>query len=129
METPDIKQQFIELRAKGYSFDKIASKLGKAKQTLINWSKDLQDEIANQKALELEEIYTKYKLHKENRIETFGEMLSKIKEELTNRDLSDIPTDKLLDIFLKYEKQLKEEDLELSYKSQDEIEKKKLLSW
>ena len=56
MELISIKQEFIELRAKGWSFDKIAKKLGKAKQTLIDWSKELQDEIANRKAIELEAL-------------------------------------------------------------------------
>lgn len=45
MEILETKQQFIELRAKGWSFDKIAKKLGKAKQTLIDWSKELDKDI------------------------------------------------------------------------------------
>ena len=57
MEAIETKERFIELRAKGWSFDKIAKELGKAKQTLIDWSKELQDEIANRKALELEALY------------------------------------------------------------------------
>ena len=52
MEILETKEKFIELRAKGWSFDKIAKELGKAKQTLINWSKELEDEIDNLKALE-----------------------------------------------------------------------------
>jgi transposase-like protein len=43
METIETKRRFIELRAKGYSFDKIAKELGKAKQTLLDWSRDLRD--------------------------------------------------------------------------------------
>ena len=50
METTELKERFIDLRAKGWSFDKIAKETGKAKQTLIDWSKELQDEIANRKA-------------------------------------------------------------------------------
>ena len=96
METSNIKERFIELRAQGYSFDRIAKELGKAKQTLIDWSKDLQEEIANRKALELEALYEKYYLLKENRLQTFGAMLTKIKAEVERRDLSDVPTDKLL---------------------------------
>ena len=57
METTELKERFIELRAKGWSFDKIAKETGKAKQTLIDWSKELQDEIGNRKALELEALY------------------------------------------------------------------------
>jgi transcriptional regulator len=36
MESINTKEKFIELRAKGWSFDKIAKELGKAKQTLID---------------------------------------------------------------------------------------------
>lgn len=120
------KERFIELRAKGWSFDKIAKEIGKAKQTLINWSKELQDEIANRKALELEALYEKYYLLKEYRIETFGAMLTKIKKEVESRDLSDVPTDKLLDLFLKYDSQIKEEIIEPIYKSSEEIKEAQL---
>lgn len=120
------KERFIELRAKGWSFDKIAKELGKAKQTLINWSKELEDEIANLKALELEALYEKHYLLKENRIETFGVLLRKLKDEVMNRDLSDVPTDKLLDLLLKYESQLKDEVIEPRFKTSTEIKEDEL---
>ena len=125
MELLETKERFIELRAKGWSFDKIAKELGKAKQTLIDWSKDLQDEIANRKALELEALYESYYLLKENRLQTFGAMLTKIKEEIEGRNLSNVPTDKLLDLFLKYNSQVKEEIVEPLYKSSKEIKEER----
>lgn len=121
MELTEVKERFIELRAQGWSFDKIAKETGKAKQTLIDWSKDLQEEIANRKALELEALYEKYYLLKETRLQTFGEMLSKIKKEIEVRDLSDVSTDKLLDLLLKYSNQVKEELIEPRFKSSEEI--------
>ena len=126
MEVIEIKERFIELRAKSWSFDKIAKELGKAKQTLIDWSKELQDEIANRKALELESLYESYYLMKENRLQTFGDMLTKIKEEIERRDLSDVPTDKLLELLLKYDSQVKEEIIEPIYKSSVEIREERL---
>jgi transposase-like protein len=126
MELLETKERFIELRAKGWGFDKIAKELGKAKQTLIDWSKELQDEIANRKALELEALYETYYLQRENRIQNFGAMLSKIKKEVESRDLSDIPTDKLLDLFLKYSNQVKEEIIEPIFKSSQEIKEERL---
>jgi hypothetical protein len=125
MELIDTKQRFIELRAKSWSFDKIAKELGKAKQTLIDWSKELQDEIANLKALELEALYESYYLLRENRLQTFGAMLTKIKEEALKRDLSDVPTDKLLDLLLKYENQVKDDVIEPTYKSSQEIKEER----
>ena len=121
MEVIETKEIFIELRAKGWSFDKIAKKIGKAKQTLIDWSKELQDEIANRKALELEALYEQYYLLKETRLQTFGAMLTKIKEEVERRDLSDVPTDKLLELLLKYNSQVKEEIVEPVFKSSGEL--------
>lgn len=125
METTELKERFIELRAKGWSFDKIAKETGKAKQTLIDWSKELQDKIANRKALELEALYESYYLMRENRLQTFGAMLTKIKEEVERRDLSDVPTDKLLELLLKYNSQVKEEIVEPIYKSSQEIKEER----
>jgi hypothetical protein len=52
-------------------------------------------------------------------------MLTKIKKELENRSLSDVPTDKLLDLLLKYESQLKDEIVEPIYKSSQEIQEER----
>lgn len=121
MELIEVKEKFIELRAKGYSFDKIAKETGKAKQTLIDWGKELREEIGNRKALELETLYEKYYLLKEVRLQTFGEMITKIKTEVERRDLSDVPTDKLLELLLKYNGQINEEIVEPTFKSSQEI--------
>jgi hypothetical protein len=126
MELLEIKERFIELRAKGWSFDRIAKELGKAKQTLIDWSKELQEELVNRKSLELEALYEKHYLLKENRLQTFGELLDKLREEVIGRDFKDVPTDKLLDLFLKYNSQVKEEIVELMFKSSQEIREEEL---
>ena len=125
METIETKRRFIELRAKGYSFDKIAKELGKAKQTLLDWSRELDQEIAQAKALELDSLYESYSLYKEARLKTLGEILSKLKKEVDNRDLTDLPTDRLLDLFLKYEGVVKESLIEPVFKSSREIEEEK----
>ena len=121
MESLDIKERFIELRAKGYSFDKIAKELGKAKQTLIDWSKELQDEIANVKALELEALYEKYFLLKESKITNYGTILSKITTELKQRDFSKVNTGQLLELYLLYFEKLSQEVIEPVFKSSEEI--------
>lgn len=118
----EVKEKFIELRAKGWTFDKIAKELHKRKATLIDWSKELESEIANRKAIELEVLYEKHYLLKEQRIEKLGNLLNKIINEIENRNLKDIPTNKLFDLFLKYNKEIKEEMIEPVYKSTMEIE-------
>lgn len=109
MEILETKHRFIELRAKGYSFDKIALELNKAKQTLIDWSRELKEEIEIRKATELELIYESYFLLKKSRLQSLGDLLLRIETEIGERSLSTIPTDKLLDIYLKYSNQIKEE--------------------
>jgi len=126
METFAKKEKFIELRSKGWSFDKIAKKLKKSKPALINWSRELKEEVANRRALELEALYEEYYLLKESRIRVFGETLKKIKAELDNRNLEDVPTDKLLDAFIKYYSLFKEEYVEPSFKTDSEIAEDKL---
>jgi hypothetical protein len=126
MESIDVKEKFIELRAQGYSFDKIAKELGKAKQTLVDWSRELQEEIANRKALELEALYEKYYLLKEHRLKSFGETLSKLQKEIESRNLSDVPTDKLLDLQLKYLTFIRDEYTEPQFRSSQEIAEERI---
>jgi len=121
MEPIETKNKFIELRAKGYSFDKIAKELGKAKQTLIDWSKELEEEIANLKALELEALYEEFYLLKEDRLRRLGKILKSIEDQLLDRDLSEVATDRLLDLLLKYRAQIEEDLVEPTFKSTEEI--------
>jgi len=51
MKNLSLKEQFVELRAKGHSYSSIAKELKKSKQTIINWSKELQFEVSNLKQL------------------------------------------------------------------------------
>jgi transcriptional regulator with XRE-family HTH domain len=125
METTELKERFIELRAKGWSFDKIAKETGKAKQTLIDWSKELQDEIANRKALELEALYETYYLLKEAKIKKYGAILSKITDELESRDFNNVPTGRLLELYLLYFERLSQEVVEPNFKSSQEIKEER----
>jgi DNA-binding XRE family transcriptional regulator len=101
MKDQPTKERFIELRANGWSFDRIAKELKVSKQTLVAWSKELTLEIANLRAIELEALQEKYFLLKGKRIELFGEKLKTIREELDKRNLKDVPTEKLFDLLLK----------------------------
>lgn len=97
----DKQQDFIELRAKGNSFDTIAKQLEVSKGTLINWSRDLEDEIQNYSALELDTLKEKYLISKKHQIQSYGEQLATVREELSNRDLSDVKTEKLIEVEVK----------------------------
>lgn len=121
MISTEIKKKFIELRAKGYSFDRCSKELGKSKQALINLSKELENEISNVKALEIEALYESYYLTKQDQIRHIGTVLSNLKKEIETRNLTDIPTDKLLDLFFKYHSFIKTECLKPQFKTTSEI--------
>ncbi|MDD2840556.1 MAG: helix-turn-helix domain containing protein [Rickettsiales bacterium] len=119
------KTKFIELRAKGHSFDCIAKELQKSKQTLINWSKEFEEEIANLKATELESLFESCFVMKEQRIKLVASNLKAIQEELEKRDLKDVSTEKLIDILMKNILILKNEYIEPVFKTEEEIVSKK----
>ena len=65
MENKTDKQSlFIELRAKGNSFDRIAKELKVSKATLIGWSKELKQEVDNYTSLKRDAVFKKYKITK-----------------------------------------------------------------
>lgn len=97
-------------------------KLGVSKTTFINWSKDFENEIANLKATELESLQEKYYINKDKKITLFGEKLIAIIKELDNKDLSEVPTEKLLDLMMKYSNYLSKEGLELIFTQRSDTE-------
>lgn len=108
----ELKTQFVELRAKGYSFSKIAKKLRVSKTTVSEWNEELSEQVARLRAQELEAIQEKYALQKEARLKALGEHLRVMEKELAQRSLSDVPTEKLLELILKYHRQAQEERVE-----------------
>ena len=108
----ELQAQFIELRAKGYSLARCARLLRLSKSTLATWQQDLEAQIAGLKAIELEALQETFFLAKEARIRLLGEQVQALLEELRTRSLAEVPTDKLLDILLKFSQALREEFVE-----------------
>ena len=125
LDTPgrhELKTQFIELRAKGLSYQKISKRLKVSKSTLANWSAELEGEIASLRAMELEALYERYYLTKESRIRLLGDQLKEIQAELKKRKLEHIPTDRLMELELKILQALQEEYVEVSPLTEREIQ-------
>ena len=109
------KIRFVELRATGQSYDKIAKQLSVSKTTLIEWSREYCNEIKNAKALELERIREEYLLGREQRIRIAGAQLGQITEELLKRDLNEVPTHRLFDMQRKLVKEISENTDEMEF--------------
>lgn len=119
------KDEFIQLRAEGWTLTKASQELKIAYNTAVNWDKEFKEEIAVANAINMEEMLDKYRMTKQKRIEVLGERLMAIQDELEKRDLSDIPTPKLFEMMIKCSKSLEEEVGELVFLSEEEIQNKK----
>jgi len=106
------KHRFVVMRAKGYSYARIAKELGVSKGTLTAWNAEMEADIAQTRAMELEALQEEFSLLKEGRIRLIGEQLKAIQAEIGRRDLSKVNTDKLLELQLRYFEQLKGEYVE-----------------
>lgn len=109
MKSQDTKRQFIELRAEGLSYSKIAETLHISKSTCSEWERELRDAVAEQRQERLGELYTSYGMTKEARIKKLGEALERVDKALESADLTEVPPEKLLDYKLKYTEALKGE--------------------
>jgi hypothetical protein len=103
MKTLEDKQNFVELRARGYSYDMISEKLSISRPTLFAWSK----EVENRRAIRglrkeiVSEIQEQYDISKQVRVHIFFDFLENARNEMSKRDLSKVPTDKLMSSIVK----------------------------
>lgn len=132
MKDLETKQEFIELRAAGLSYQKISRQLGVSKQTLINWAKDLNHELANYSAIERDHLLRQFFLVKEARIKNLGSILARLEAEVGKRDFSDVPTEKLMELTLKFSNTLEKEIEPIEFQGEDsllDIEYNQTLTW
>lgn len=95
MHDVQMQQRFVQLRSQGWSFARIATELGVAKQTLINWSRKFRFEVQNARAIELEALQEQLISTRETRARKLAEQLRAIEGELAKRDLSEVSTGRL----------------------------------
>ena len=103
------KEQFIEMRAAGKSYSAIAEALHIAKGTCVAWQREFTKEIDEAKQERLNELYDKFHMGREARIQNLGKTLDAIDSAIAEADLSEVPLSRLLDLKLKYAAALKEE--------------------
>ena len=121
MKDQETKERFVELRAEGLSYQKIARELNVGKQPLINWSKQLSHDIENLRAISLEALQERYCVVARRRIELLGDKIQALHDELQYRNLEDIPTSKLFELLLKYAKSLKEEEMATRFSAESNM--------
>jgi len=105
----ELKPEFVELRAAGLSLAKIAERLSVSKTTLIAWERELTNEIAEARFLEMQALLETYKVCKAERVKFLGKLYQRLTEELAQRDFSEVEAIKLLEMLFKVEARLESE--------------------
>jgi len=111
MEDNKTKEKFIELRASGLSYSKIAAQLGLDRSTIQRWAKDFACEIDNLKMIELEALQEQFYMSKRKRLEVLGAVIVPLVEELKSRqeDYEDYNFEHLTELIFKYMKMARKE--------------------
>ena len=95
MKDQETQQKFIDLRARGRSFARMAEELQVSKRTLIEWSRKFQFEIQNQRAIEMEVLRERYLNGREEEVLQLGERLREVEAELATREVAELSTPRL----------------------------------
>ena len=93
---PELVDRFIELRAQGWSFNRIADEIGVSRCTLIAWSRKHQHRLRNLQAVETEALAEQCKVSARHSMQALAASLRRLEDELAGRDLHDIPTARLV---------------------------------
>jgi hypothetical protein len=101
MISEELKVQIIHLRATGFSHENISRKLGLSKQTIINTSNDMIQEIEHQKELIRSESLKALSISRVKAISSTSDLLNNLCLEVANRSFEDIKTEHLINLFLK----------------------------
>lgn len=112
MKDTETKLAFIKARAEGKSYSTITKELGIAKATCTSWEQALKEDIEAMKRAQTEELYTAYNMKREARIKALGDILQGLDKAIADKPLEELPLDKLLELRLKYARELKAEYIE-----------------
>ena len=78
MKTAEDRERFVELRAAGLSYAKIAEALAVSKPTLVSWAKEMQVELANARAMRADETLQKYAEARDRRFIAMAQTLDRV---------------------------------------------------
>ena len=93
MHTPETKNEFVKLRAQGWSFARISSQLRVSKPTLLAWNRQHLSQVRSPRALELK-VLQEIPVPEEELLRCHTHLRA-IEQELASRTLQKVPTDQL----------------------------------
>lgn len=109
MKDRETQLAFIKARAEGKSFRAIMEELGISKATCSSWENTFKREIDKLREEQLEELYTAYSMTREARIKALGKVIERLDKAIEEKTLDGLTMDRLLDLRLRYGRELKAE--------------------
>jgi len=95
MKDQQTQNRFIELRAQGWSLQRIAGELHVAKRTLVDWNRRAEHEIADLQQIEREALLERILVSHEEELARLTAHLNRIESILARRNLECLSTESL----------------------------------
>lgn len=114
MKAYDKKLSFVKLRAEGRAYAYICKELEISKDTCSRWEEELKTEIVEHQQEALTELYQTYGMTRQARIKRLGDTLARIEDALAGKDLTRLPTERLLEYRLRYAEALQADYADLN---------------
>jgi hypothetical protein len=95
MHDIDTKNQFLELRAKGWSLSRIAEQLKVGQRTLVTWNRQEHEQIRTLRAIEWETLQEKILASGEQELVRLKKELDRLEAELAKRTVEFVSTENL----------------------------------
>ena len=108
MHTNKTRKKFIELRAQGWSLRHLARELYVSQRTLVDWNRECAAEIQAFRAVELEASREKFLPSREEELNRLARLHKDVEDELDNRRLRSVPTDKLFRVAAELRQELQQ---------------------
>jgi hypothetical protein len=118
MHSNDTKDKFVELRAKSWSFDRIAEELNVSKRTLIRWQEEVGIQIENLRQIELERVQERFLGSQAEQLEALIGEYQRYRSELLTRDPGRIPHYMLFRVVARLRDQLERRLVTLRFQSE-----------
>lgn len=104
-----LESQVLSLRAEGATMADIADRAGIDTTRAVTICDKEDRALANARAARAEMLFARLQVDRQGRVNRLAELQGRLQAELATRDLSDIPTDKLVSLIVKTSDAIKSE--------------------
>jgi hypothetical protein len=115
MHNPQTRNQFIALRAQGWSLAHIAVQIHVHQRTLVVWNREMKEEIHHHRALEVEALQEKLLASHELELSRLASTLEAVEQELKKRDFAYASTTTLVHLAAKLRDQIRKIRIEPNF--------------